>query len=308
MSDAPTAVPRFSVIMAAYNSSNTIAASIESVLQQSFRNFELLVVDDGSTDNTGSVVLAVDDPRLKYLPIAHAGVSAARNAGIAEARGEIITFLDSDDRAYPEWLAVFDSLLAHALIGIAFCGAHSRRRGETVTTILPRNSGQLHGGGVSRFLSGTYAVRRALLQLVGGFDSRFAYSENTEIGIRLTSLCEQKAIGTAAVDLPLLSIEYPPDSRRFNVARMEQQLQTGRMMVEEHRGVLRKDPKTAADYLAVAGVCAARLGRTREARELFARALCRYPQDPRHIGRLLMALSRRLAARVWGKAGDDSRG
>ena len=89
-----------SVIIPAYNREKVIKKSIESVLNQTIKNIEVIVVDDGSKDNTKNIVMSIKDERLKYIYQENAGACAARNRGIAEAKGEYIAFHDSDD----EWL------------------------------------------------------------------------------------------------------------------------------------------------------------------------------------------------------------
>lgn len=86
-----------SVIIPAYNREKSVAAAVNSVLAQTWRDLELLLIDDGSTDDTAKVVRGIDDPRLKYIYQANAGACAARNHGIELARGEYIAFHDSDD-------------------------------------------------------------------------------------------------------------------------------------------------------------------------------------------------------------------
>lgn len=88
-----------SVIIPTYNRAHTLRRAINSVLKQSFRDFELLVVDDGSTDETAKLIGECNDTRLSYCYQENRGVSAARNSGIEKARGEWLCFLDSDD----EW-------------------------------------------------------------------------------------------------------------------------------------------------------------------------------------------------------------
>ena len=98
--------PRVSVIIPVYNRARTVLPSLESVRAQKFENFECLVVDDGSKDGDElrAVVEGLGDPRFRYVRRENGGASAARNTGIAEAKGEIIAFLDSDDRWLPEKL------------------------------------------------------------------------------------------------------------------------------------------------------------------------------------------------------------
>jgi glycosyltransferase involved in cell wall biosynthesis len=89
--------PLVSIIMPAYNAEKFISKSIESVLQQTYQNWELLVVNDGSKDNTSSIVKLFNYTRIKLIEQENGGVSKARNTGIANSTGEFIAFLDSDD-------------------------------------------------------------------------------------------------------------------------------------------------------------------------------------------------------------------
>jgi Glycosyltransferases, probably involved in cell wall biogenesis len=93
----PAAGARVTVIIPCYNHGRFLTDAIDSVLRQTWPDLELIVVDDGSTDDTAAVVGRVTDARVRLLRTAHRGVSAARNAGLEEARGELIAFLDADD-------------------------------------------------------------------------------------------------------------------------------------------------------------------------------------------------------------------
>ncbi len=102
---------KVSVIMPAYNSEFYIRESIDSVLAQSFTEFELIVVDDGSTDTTAAIVESYTDSRIRLIRQPNGGVSVARNTGLAAARGQYITFLDSDDLYYPDFLKTLYHLI-----------------------------------------------------------------------------------------------------------------------------------------------------------------------------------------------------
>ena len=89
--------PLVSVIIPAYNASRYIVSTIQSVLNQSYRYLELIIIDDGSKDNTAELVKTFTDERIQYFYQLNQGVSVARNTGISKAKGDFIAFLDADD-------------------------------------------------------------------------------------------------------------------------------------------------------------------------------------------------------------------
>ena len=95
-----------SIITPAYNASKYIKETIESVLNQTYDNWELIIINDGSTDDTEKIVNSFKDRRIKLISQKNMGVSAARNRGLSEAKGEFITFLDADDILPPKSLEV----------------------------------------------------------------------------------------------------------------------------------------------------------------------------------------------------------
>ncbi|MEJ7590192.1 MAG: glycosyltransferase family A protein [Planctomycetaceae bacterium] len=101
----------FSIVMPTYNRENLIRDSLESIRSQTYRNFEIILIDDGSTDQTCEVVSA-KYPEVKILRRENSGPGAARNAGVIAAKGEYIAFLDSDDLWFPWTLATYIDLIA----------------------------------------------------------------------------------------------------------------------------------------------------------------------------------------------------
>lgn len=112
---------KVSVIMPAYNRETYIRESIDSVLAQSFTDFELIVVDDGSTDATAAIVESYTDRRIRLIRQSNGGVSVARNTGLEAARGRFITFLDSDDLYYPDFLNTLFRLIRSTKTDMVFC-------------------------------------------------------------------------------------------------------------------------------------------------------------------------------------------
>ena len=115
-------MPFFSVIIPLYNKAAYIRRSLNSVLAQSFNDFELIVVDDGSTDESGSIVASYTDPRIRLIRQENAGVSAARNRGVAEAKAAWLALLDADDEYFPNFLEkIHEAIVNHSEIGFVFC-------------------------------------------------------------------------------------------------------------------------------------------------------------------------------------------
>lgn len=114
-------VPAVSIIVPIYNSEKYIEATVRSALRQDFPDFELLLVDDGSTDGTAAICRSFTDPRVRYVHQANGGVSRARNRGLAEARGGIIAFLDSDDLWHEDKLSAHVAHLdSDPMLGVSY--------------------------------------------------------------------------------------------------------------------------------------------------------------------------------------------
>ncbi|HEY9888470.1 MAG TPA: glycosyltransferase family A protein, partial [Candidatus Obscuribacterales bacterium] len=114
-------MPKISVIVPTYNAENTIEETIQSVLQQTFTDFELLVINDGSTDKTLEVLANIQDSRLQVLTFPNGGVVESRNRGIQNASGEYLSFLDADDLWQKDKLAEqLSALEANPAAAIAY--------------------------------------------------------------------------------------------------------------------------------------------------------------------------------------------
>jgi len=190
---AIAAAPRVSVVIPAYNRARLIRQAILSVLAQTFTDFELIVVDDGSTDGTGAEVASFQDPRVRLVTLAkRSGQSGARNAGIAESRGEWIAFLDSDDEWLPEKLARQMARVDQgpADYGAVYCACYRQHAGEAPEL---RPKGELPEGDLfDALLRGkkaptpsVYVVKRAALIAAKGFDERMIAASDIDMWLRL---------------------------------------------------------------------------------------------------------------------------
>ncbi|AZP10945.1 glycosyltransferase [Undibacterium parvum] len=118
-----------SVIIPLYNKAAFIESTLLSVLNQTYQNFEIIVVDDGSKDDGAARVSAIDDSRIRLISQKNAGVSAARNAGIAHAKGEIVYFLDGDDYYHASYLQTVISMASRYPEMTYFATAYRRVSG-----------------------------------------------------------------------------------------------------------------------------------------------------------------------------------
>ncbi|MFC3451030.1 glycosyltransferase family 2 protein [Amycolatopsis speibonae] len=98
------ATPKISVVLPTHDRATLLPRAIESVRAQRYQNWELVIVDDDSSDSTPKVLAALDDPRIRTIRVAHNRVSAARNAALAEATGDVVAYLDDDNTMHPLWL------------------------------------------------------------------------------------------------------------------------------------------------------------------------------------------------------------
>lgn len=141
-----------SVILPAYNAERSLERAVTSVLSQTWQNFELIVVNDGSADGTLALAerLARRDSRIRVIDMKNGGVSRARNAGLLAASGEEITFLDADDAMAPEMMEALEQVLAKTGADVAGCGfADAAHQGQ--------------GSGKTQVLSGEEIIRKGIL-------------------------------------------------------------------------------------------------------------------------------------------------
>jgi glycosyltransferase involved in cell wall biosynthesis len=193
-----------SVVIPAFNASGFIAETIGSACRQTHRDLEIVVVDDGSTDDTAQIVrgLAASDPRIRLIEADHRGVSAARNRGIAEARSALIATLDADDLWHPRKIERQYDLLRRSEpdVGVVYCWAAGIDAQGRV--ILPVWNASLAEGDVlsdivrSGILSNgsTPLMRREAIERAGGYDENLQLCEDWQFYTALAGVCRFRAI------------------------------------------------------------------------------------------------------------------
>lgn len=126
---------KVSVIIPAYNAENTISSVIEDLLRQNFLNMEIIVVDDGSTDNTAAIVRSFNEKNIRFIKKENGGVSSARNRGIQEANGEYLMFADADDGCPPEMVQLAVEALEKQKVDYLIAGYTKVYKDKTVKSL-----------------------------------------------------------------------------------------------------------------------------------------------------------------------------
>jgi glycosyltransferase involved in cell wall biosynthesis len=186
-------IPKISVVIPAYNSEKTIKATIESVFNQSFSDFELIVINDGSQDSTLEVISQINDPRIRVFSYENAGGNVSRNRGLKHSVGEFVSFLDADDlwttdKLQAQLQALKDNLDAKVAYSwtdyinadgeIFISGTHTTANGDVYEKLLVHNF--LENG------SNPLIYREVLLEL-DGFDESLEASQDWDMWLRLAA-------------------------------------------------------------------------------------------------------------------------
>lgn len=289
--NASVGEPKVSVVIPAYNAGWCVARAIASVLEQGIDEIEVIVVDDGSTDDTAAVVAGFGPP-VRLVQKSNGGMSSARNAGIRETRGRFVAFLDSDDRWLPgKLLRQLDVLKAHP--DVAFCAAVALLEDAEGQSVGTWGCGRADGDLVTIFANhsavaggaSSVLARREAVLAAGGFDESLRGAEDTDFWIRLAAYGNFKCIPE-----PLVVVLR----RRDSVSRNLDGMRAGSLaMTRKNRGLLPTRARGAFWREVYAGILCDyakweyREGRRAKAALHVLEALCR---SPLRRGRLALSL------------------
>lgn len=266
--------PLVSVILPTYNRSKLISRAIKSVLKQTYNNFELIIIDDGSTDNTSKVIRKIKDIRIKYIQrTQNKGQAAARNTGLKLARGEYIAFHDSDD----EWLP--NKLEQHMLAfhdlspryGVVYSGYWRVSKGEK--TYLPlrnlsRKETDIHQNllATSFVTMVTIVCKKECFSQVGLFDEKLLRHEDWELAIRLAKQYLFKYIDKALVVVHA----QPINSVSNNIDTLIESLQ---MILDRHVGEYNNNKRALGKRLIILADAIARQGNEEKSKAIYKKGL-----------------------------------
>ena len=274
--------PFFSVIIPTYNRANSILRSIESVLNQTFQNFEIIVVDDGSTDNTSEIIKPLLSDKTKYFLQGNNGVSGARNYGAEKASGLYLIFLDSDDWFADEALTNLCDACMRSRADIVHSSAQFTFRDGRVkvkNVFQPYENKRLSKKGLQ--MTGTFCLKKEVFWRIGGYDNQLSYGENTELFWRLYSA----HVSSFIIEVITVNI-YRDRPTRTSTSSLNLITSINRIL-SKHSHLMNSTPHMHWLYLNRLGVAHLRLNHKLEAMQNFVKAIWVKPFRHKSYLRLL---------------------
>ncbi len=208
-------IKMISVVIPLYNKEASIAQSLKSVLSQEYDDFEVVIVDDGSTDGSVGVVEAINDPRIRLIKQENGGPSKARNTGVKNAKGEWILFLDADDEMLPEALEFFSEKIQKNADADMFLGEVIVNNGKTEHLAVEYKEGVVSNPFKSHVLghlyqcSGTTVYRKTIVE-ENPFDERVRRYEDLQ---RIFKLYSKYSLYLCHKPVAKINLEFSAASR-----------------------------------------------------------------------------------------------
>jgi len=283
---------KVSVIIPTYNRAHLVGRAIQSVLNQTFKDFELIVVDDSSTDNTDDIIKEFQkkDDRITYLKHEkNKGGSAARNTGIKAARGEYIAFQDSDDEWFPEKLGkqmrIFES--ASLEIGVVYTGfwrIENDRKIYIPASWVIQKEGKIYKELLKWNFVTTQSilVRKVCFDRVGYFDENLPRLQDWELVIRLSKYYNFKCI-----DEPLLTSPFTPDSISANQDAL---IKAYELILEKHYEEFKEDKGLLARHQGSIGSLLCQRGNLNQGRRYLLKAIKSHPLNLKYLVAVFVSL------------------
>jgi glycosyltransferase involved in cell wall biosynthesis len=285
--------PFFTIVTPSFNRSNVLQNAIRSVLLQTYHDFELIIVDDGSTDNTREKVIAFQDQRIQYIYQSNSGVCTARNTGIQASKGKYITFLDSDDVVESNWLQDFNHSILERETDLVFCDMllkYPNGRTRLRRALYRYDDHKSNENGM--FMPGSFCIKADLLKRIGGFDPNIKFGEFTDMDFALQKEnCSRSFTGK-------VGMQYCP-TPEGGAKNQINKVNFIEYILKKHASIFESDPETHLCYLQNAGVAAARTKQYVKARKFFLKAFVRKPYVFKNILRYFITFSPYLSYRIW---------
>ncbi len=275
--------PEVSVIIPTYNRGNLIARAIQSVLKQTHQNFEIIVIDDASADNTKEVIQSFNDSRIKYIKHqVNKGGSAARNTGIKIAQGKYIAFLDSDDEWLPEKLEkqVKKIKESNEKVGVIYTRYWILQNNKKFLSKEPQKRGDIFEDELFEdWITPTSCVlvKKECFERVGGFDENLPVRQDYDMWLRIS-----KYFYFDFIKEPLVKIYLDRDTNRITSTDFKKQISAENQILEKikkeiYSWPLRKQKKLISRHYYILGKRLCVNGNTFLGRKFFLKAVKTYP-------------------------------
>lgn len=275
--------PKVSVVIVTYNRPRFISLAIQSVLNQSYQNFELIVVDNGIEKPAKNLVESFNDARIKYLPqVKNTGCSGGKNVGIKNAIGEYVAFLDDDDVWLPEKLELQMKALENSSESVGFCFTaitEVRDRGE-IHSQVPEGEDNYFEFALrkfSGFLSSTLVIKREVFDKVGLLDESFPSHTDIDLIIRITKKYKGIAINKPLIKMYLKS-DHEQMGNNFGCegSKYERRIKGRHMLLEKYKEDFEKSPLILSKHLMLLAKFYRNDGQYKEARKIFLKTFKTY--------------------------------
>lgn len=290
-------MPYFTIIIPSFNRSHIIVKTIQAVLDQSFEDFELQIVDDGSTDNTKEILTPIlADKRVKYIYQDNAGVCAARNTGARVAEGNYLIFLDSDDTVENNWLFDFYEEIENKTADIVYCSVKIQNYDNTIEYIDVDNPyGNNKGQGTD--LAGSWAIKKQIFCNVGMYDEVIKFGENNELRLRINSL--NLNIGL----IKKYNLIYFA-SKNGGSKNYQNKINSILYVLDKHKDYYNQNRNVKKLFLQTAAVSAVRIRNIKNAHDLFNLALKENKTDIKLWLQCFFTTNSFLSNFIWPKSNN----
>ena len=255
-----------SIIIPTFNRAHHIINAISSVIDQSFQNWELIVIDDGSTDSTAQLFKNYKDPRIRYFHQQNAGVSKARNLGASKAKGNYLLFLDSDDCLKPDLLQRLENIKYwnYDLI----CWEVLKLLDGQVSIWKPVRLEKIYNFITATFLAGSICYKKEIFEKTGGFDPLLTYGENYELGLRISQIKNLK-IKILKEPFLIYNLKSVPGVN----ANHKNKLDSIQYMYNKHQNLYLSDFVSHARLTYQIGLLKQKAGNYKEAKQFYKKSL-----------------------------------
>lgn len=284
--------PEVSVIIPTYNRAHLIKRAIQSVLNQTYQNFEIIVVDDGSTDNTEEEVKNLNNQKIRYIRYnENKGAASAKNTGIKVARGDYIAFQDSDDEWLPNKLQRQVEVFKNSPleVGVVYTGSWRIRNNERIYRPLftgKKREGNIHNelfeGRITAVAAPITVVRKECFNRLGLFEERLPSFSDWELWFRISKYYEFKYI-----DEPLVTQYYTPGSISEDPNAY---IEARKLILEKYLEEFKRNKKSLSKYFLATGLRLCSIKKTAQGIKYFLKSFKIYPLNIKPLLIILISL------------------